>query len=71
MHTFIAFIFIYQLKDKGLGILITDHSVRETLAISDYGYIMAEGKVICDGTPEYIKNNEAAREKYIANTFDD
>ena len=37
---------IYQLKDKGLGILITDHNVRQTLAITDYAYIMVEGEVL-------------------------
>ncbi|NQZ60030.1 MAG: LPS export ABC transporter ATP-binding protein, partial [Lentisphaeraceae bacterium] len=47
---------IYQLKDKGLGILITDHHARETLAITDYTYIMAEGQVFREGTPEFLKN---------------
>jgi len=61
---------IYQLKDKGLGILITDHDVREIMAISDQAYIMAEGKVLCSGTPEELKNNDLAREKYYGTTFD-
>lgn len=62
---------IYQLKDKGLGILITDHNVRETLAITDYAYIMVEGKVLREGTPEFLKNDELARTKYLWNTFDE
>ena len=61
---------IYQLKDKGLGILITDHNVRETLAITDYAYIMVEGKVLREGTPEFLKNDELARTKYLWNTFE-
>ena len=60
---------IYQLKDKGLGILITDHQVRETLAITDYAYIMAEGKVISQGTPDFVKNDPIAIAKYHGNTF--
>ena len=62
---------IYQLKDKGLGILITDHNVRETLAITDYAYIMVEGKVLREGTPEFLKSDELARTKYLWNTFED
>jgi lipopolysaccharide export system ATP-binding protein len=62
---------IYQLKDKGLGILITDHNVRETLAITDYAYIMVEGQVLRHGTPEFLKQDELAKEKYLWNTFED
>ena len=62
---------IYQLKDKGLGILITDHNVRETLSITDYAYIMVEGKVLREGTPEFLKSDELAKEKYLWNTFED
>lgn len=62
---------IYQLKDKGLGILITDHNVRETLSITDYAYIMVEGKVLREGTPEFLKSDELAREKYLWNTFEE
>ena len=61
---------IYQLKDKGLGILITDHNVRETLAITDYAYIMVDGEVLRQGTPEFLKNDEVAKEKYLWNTFE-
>ena len=61
---------IYQLKDKGLGILITDHNVRETLAITDYAYIMVEDKVLRHGTPEFLKQDELAKEKYLWNTFE-
>lgn len=62
---------IYQLKDKGLGILITDHNVRQTLAITDYAYIMVEGEVLRQGTPDFLKNDKVAKEKYLWNTFED
>ena len=62
---------IYQLKDKGLGILITDHNVRETLSITDYAYIMVEGKVLREGTPDFLKNDELAKKKYLWNTFEE
>ncbi|MGL5052263.1 MAG: LPS export ABC transporter ATP-binding protein, partial [Cetobacterium sp.] len=48
---------IRYLKERGLGILITDHSVRETLSITDKAYIMANGKVLISGTPEEIAND--------------
>ncbi|MGL5052118.1 MAG: LPS export ABC transporter ATP-binding protein, partial [Cetobacterium sp.] len=48
---------IKYLKERGLGILITDHSVRETLSITDKAYIMANGKVLISGTPEEIAND--------------
>lgn len=60
---------VLKLRRKGISVLITDHNVRETLKISDYSYIMSEGKLLCSGTPEEIKNNEAAREKYFGNLF--
>ena len=61
---------IYKLKDKGLGILITDHAVRETLAITDYAYIMAEGKVISEGTPDFVKKDPIVIQSYTGKTFD-
>ncbi len=60
---------ISQLKDMGLGILITDHSVRETLDIVDRGYIMAEGKILCEGTSEFLLNDDNAREVYLGPAF--
>lgn len=60
---------IKYLKEKGLGILITDHSVRETLRITDRAYIMAEGEVLISGTPEEIAKNEVAKRVYLGENF--
>lgn len=57
------------LKEKGLGLLITDHNVRETLAITDQSYIMAEGKILIRGAPEDLANNPMAREAYLGEGF--
>ncbi len=57
------------LKNKGLGILITDHNVRETLKICDRAYLLDSGKVILDGTPEEILNSQRARENYLGEDF--
>jgi len=57
------------LKDKGLGLLITDHNVRETLAITDHSYIMAEGKILVRGAPEELANDPTAREAYLGDRF--
>lgn len=60
---------INELKDKGLGILLTDHNVRETLEITDYSYIMAEGKVLISGTAQELINDKKAREIYLGEKF--
>lgn len=60
---------IRYLKERGLGILITDHSVRETLSITDKAYIMANGKVLIKGTPEEIANDETAKRIYLGENF--
>jgi lipopolysaccharide export system ATP-binding protein len=57
------------LKDKGLGLLITDHNVRETLAITDHSYIMADGKILVRGAPEDLANDPTAREAYLGDRF--
>ena len=57
------------LRDKGLGILITDHSVRDTLAITDYAYVMAEGRELCGGSPEELAENPIARKFYLGEKF--
>lgn len=56
---------INQLKAMGLGILITDHSVRETLAIVDRAYLMYDGKILREGNREFLLNDEKAREIYL------
>ena len=60
---------IGQLKDKNLGILITDHNVRETLACVDRAYLMANGKILCSGDRDYLVNNEDARKVYLGSEF--
>lgn len=60
---------ILQLKEKGLGILITDHNVRETLRITERAYIMAEGKILISGTSEEIAEDEQARKIYLGDNF--
>lgn len=60
---------IRYLQKRGLGILITDHSVRETLNITEKAYIMAQGKVIISGSPQEISENEMARKIYLGENF--
>ncbi len=60
---------VAHLKDKGIGVLITDHNVRDTLAITDRAYIISEGSVICAGTPKEIAENPTAREIYLGEKF--
>ncbi len=60
---------ISLLKSKGLGILITDHNVRETLAITDRAYIISEGKIIEAGTPAEITASPRVREFYLGESF--
>ena len=60
---------INELKGKGLGILLTDHNVRETLEITDHSYIMAEGKILVAGTKEVLVNDPKAREIYLGEKF--
>lgn len=60
---------IRQLKDRGIGVLITDHQVRETLGIVDRAYIMNRGELLVSGTPEEIVNNETARKFYLGEEF--
>ncbi len=60
---------VKRLKNRGLGILITDHSVRETLAIVDRAYLMAKGKVLCEGDQDFLVNDEEAKEIYLGKDF--
>ena len=57
------------LKERGIGVLITDHNVRETLGICDRAYIISEGHVLAQGKPEEIINNEKVREVYLGEHF--
>jgi lipopolysaccharide export system ATP-binding protein len=60
---------VSELKRKGFGILITDHNVRETLAITDRAYIMFEGRVVIAGTSNELATNEEARKIYLGESF--
>lgn len=60
---------IRKLKTRGLGILITDHNVRETLGICDLGYILSDGMILECGTPEHIAQSPKAREAYLGENF--
>jgi lipopolysaccharide export system ATP-binding protein len=57
------------LKDRQIGVLITDHNVRETLGICDHAYIISEGKVLAAGEPSAIIDNEAVRKVYLGENF--
>ncbi|MDO4249735.1 MAG: LPS export ABC transporter ATP-binding protein [Neisseria sp.] len=58
------------LKARGIGVLITDHNVRETLRICDRGFIINDGRVLATGTPEELVNNEQVRAVYLGENFD-
>jgi lipopolysaccharide export system ATP-binding protein len=60
---------IQGLRDRGLGILISDHNVRETLRVCDRAYVMNQGSVLEQGTPEVIANSARAREVYLGSGF--
>ena len=60
---------IRTLKKKGLGVLITDHNVRETLSVVDRAYIIDEGRVLSEGTREFLLNDPIAREIYLGHRF--
>jgi lipopolysaccharide export system ATP-binding protein len=60
---------IIKLKQRGIGVLITDHNVRETLAICEHAYIVSEGQIIAAGTPEHILDNELVRKVYLGENF--
>jgi lipopolysaccharide export system ATP-binding protein len=60
---------IRKLKDRGIGILITDHNVRETLSIVDRAYLIHQGRVLVSGTPSEIVNNPESRRHYLGESF--
>ena len=61
---------ILSLKDRGIGVLVTDHSVRETLKITDRAYIIDKGKILKVGTPEELVISEDVRKSYLGEKFD-
>jgi lipopolysaccharide export system ATP-binding protein len=60
---------IFDLKASGIGVLITDHNVRETLSVTDRAYIINEGKIFRDGTPEELGNDPEVRRVYLGEGF--
>ncbi len=60
---------VQRLKTKGIGVLITDHNVRETLSITDRAYIISEGKIIAAGDPDTIANDPKVRRTYLGEAF--
>ena len=61
---------VAHLKKKNIGILITDHNVQETLAITDRTYLMFEGKILKAGKPEDLANDEIVRKVYLGQNFE-
>jgi len=61
---------IRRLKDRGISILITDHSVRDMLSIVDYGYIMNKGELLTEGTSDFLVSDKEAREIYLGSDFE-
>lgn len=60
---------VWKLKDRNIGILITDHNVQETLSITDRAYLLFEGRILFQGTPEELAENQIVREKYLSDSF--
>ena len=60
---------VAHLKDRNIGILITDHNVQETLCITDRAYLLFEGRILFKGTPPELAENRVVKEKYLGSTF--
>ena len=60
---------VHSLKEKEIGVLITDHNVRETLSITDRSYLLFDGQILKSGTSESLANDEEARRLYLGEKF--
>lgn len=60
---------VLKLKGRGIGVLITDHNVHETLSITDRAYLLFQGQILLAGTAEYLANDEKAKKLYLGNNF--
>lgn len=60
---------IYKLKEKNIGILITDHNAPQVLSITDRAYLLFEGRILFQGTPEELASNQVVRQKYLGSNF--
>ena len=61
---------IRYLRERGMGVLITDHNVRETLRIVDRAYILNDGKILVEGTSDFIANSDIAKKYYLGDKFE-
>ena len=61
---------VWKLKDRNIGILITDHNVQETLCITDRAYLLFEGRILFKGTPQELAKNQIVRDKYLGSNFE-
>ena len=61
---------VWKLKDRNIGILITDHNVQETLCITDRAYLLFEGRILFKGTPQELSENTIVKEKYLGSNFE-
>ena len=61
---------VEKMRARGIGILITDHNVRETLQTTDRSYIIHAGKILCEGDAEFLVNDATVREVYLGRNFD-
>ena len=60
---------VWNLKDRNIGILITDHNVEDTLCITNRAYLLFEGRILFQGSPEELAQNKIVREKYLTDSF--
>ena len=60
---------IYKLKEKNIGVLITDHNVRETLSITDRSYLLYDGQILKTGTSNELTNDEQVKKLYLGKNF--
>ena len=60
---------LLDLKNQGIGVLITDHNVRDTLEIVDRAYLLCEGKILCEGNKEFLINDKLSKELYLGSRF--
>ena len=60
---------VYNLKEKDIGVLITDHNVRETLSITDRSYLLFDGQILKSGNSEYLAKDEEAKRLYLGENF--
>ena len=61
---------VHSLKNRDIGVLITDHNVRETLSITDRAYLLFEGKILKSGTAEDLANDDQVRKVYLGQNFE-